>query len=199
MKKINQFIDKHAIAVSVILFSIALLIDIATYVGSTVEEKFSVYLTVMFSFEVILHGFLIYALIAKNKAISNVFMISIKVFDAIFFAANIAIRADAVINNPQTYKPIPVINFCSYAISSIVLIIILIFFIANYITGKHKYWVVVKACMLVTALVMFLCSILEIYNLIKYSANWFAFLEPMYMCFLMLGMFTVCHFIEKEK
>jgi len=199
MKKINAFIDKHSYVIAVILFTLALTIDVAVYAGNIIKNGFSAYLTVMFSFEIILHLFLIYALIRKNQKVGNVFMIAVKVFDAIFFSSIIAIKIDKVIADPSLKEMISRLDFVAYALSTILLIIILVFFIANNVTGKHKYWVVVKIAMLLTAVTMLVCSCFEIYNLVNHTSHWFAFLEPMYMSFLMLGMFTVCHYIEKER
>lgn len=199
MKKIEAFISKHAYLVASSLIAVALLIDIVSYSGLTASNKFNAYLTVMFSFEVLLHSFLIYALVRKKEEMANIFMVSVKVFDAIFFAADVALRIDALINKVAQPTNTYIVNFVAYILSSLLLIAILIFYILNALTKKHKHWVTVKVCMIVTAIVMFACSMFEIYNIVKYSAHWFAFLEPLYMCFLMLGMFTICHYIEKDK
>lgn len=199
MSKLNGFMDKHAYAHAIVFFILALGIDVAAYVGATVVTGFSAFNTVMFVFEVVLHGFLVYALAVKKKTVSNLFMVAIKVFDAIYYSTLIAIRIDRYRAGGTTPTHMSYLNFASYAIATVLLIVLLIFYFLNYFTNNHKYWIVVKVCMLVAAFIMFICSIFEIVNFVKYSAHWFAFLEPIYMCFLLLGMFVVCHYIEKEK
>lgn len=199
MKKISKFIDEHAYGLAITLFVVALAIDFVVFIASSIAEGFKAYNLVMLIFEIVLNGFLVYGLASKNNKVSFLFMVAIKVFDAIFFSAAIGLRIDAYYADYYRRPYLSYLNFVSYALSTALLIVILVFFFLNWFTGKHKYWIIVKCSIALAAVIMLICAILEIVNLVCYSAEWFDFLEPLYMSVLLSGMFIVCHFIEKEK
>ena len=178
---------------------IPLLFDILVFVGSTTKEGFSVVGLFFLFFEVILHSMLIIGLLIKNKKISSIFMVAIKVFDALYFSFIIGQRLDNLYKGIHPQNMFEYINFVSYCLATLLLFTILVFFILNNVTNKHVYWKWMKILIFITIVVMFVCSMFEIANFVRYSTYWFAFLEPFYMVFLLSGILIICHYIEKDN
>lgn len=198
--KINNYLDNKSFGISSFLILIALLLDITCFIGVTINSGFNFISLFFLLFEVILHLTLIIGLLFKNVRLFNIMMVAVKVFDAVFFSFLIAERVQNIYSG--AVKPQGVfefVNLLSYGLSTILLLLILIFFIFNSVTGKHFYWKTMKLFFLITIIVMFFCSVAEIINFIKYSTYWFEFLEPFYMVFLMSGMLIICHYVEKDK
>ena len=177
MLKINSFIKNHARLISIVLISLAVGIATSAIIGKSVKEGFSLYNLIMFLYEAILHILLIYGIAAKKGKVATFFMAAVKVFDAVYFSSMIGARIDEYVRNPGGRHYIHYVNFVSYAIASILIVGILIFFFLNWLTNKHKYWRIVKILILITILSMFVCFCFETINFVKYSSYWFEFLS----------------------
>lgn len=198
--KIDNYLDNKSFGASSFLISIALLLDIACFIGTTIHNGFNFISLFFLLFEVILHVTLILGLLFKNVRLFNIMMVAVKVFDAVFFACIIGERAQAIYSGVSQPKGVfEIINLLSYSLSTVLLVLILIFFIFNSVTGKHTYWKIMKLFFLITIVVMAFCSVAEIVNFVRYSTFWFEFIEPFYMVFLMSGMLIICHYVEKDK
>lgn len=131
----------------------------------------------------------------KKDKVTEIGVSVLKVFDGVFYPLLAMEKADKA-NWSNNFVAASTVTFI---IASVILLIVLIFYILEKITNKAIYYKLILLFLFlsfIAILVAFFCSWVESANLDK---HWSTTLETGYLCFLFLGMYFACLSIKYEE
>ena len=182
---------------AIVLITIALLISINEFIFLCYQDGFLYENLFAFVFEFVTNGMLLYSLIRKKSVLIEIALVVLKVFEATYYPLRSCQRLDMLIlieGMPQFY----VVSHTLFAVGAFALLIGLIFYCLFKLRGRRLYWDIMKLWVLLSAVFMFVMSIIYIVEVFRNSEMmWEEMLEPVTLCVLFVGMFMTYEYVEE--
>ena len=177
--------------VAMVLYSIAIAIDITRFVFQIQSGEFLLYDMAVLIFDTLFGIALLFGLFKRNYSLIDLMLVILKVYDGVFFILNSLEKID--------HGHINTLDFTSnmfLVAAGVVSLLTFIFFCFHYYFEENKYWKWIESTVLLTALLLFVSVVLSTINYINQQVDWFYVVEIIAMCVQTFAIYFVCRYVQ---
>ena len=193
----KDLLPKHSPSryIAIVLYFIALGVDIFRFVLETSAESFSTFSFVVLAFDVVFGVFFLLGVIKRNFKLLNLMLIIFKVFDGTYYIFFSAMRIDE--GSLNTLDRV-MTDFCTVA--GFLSLATLLLFCLHYYLEEKKYWIGVKISIILTGIILAVACILAIINVVNEDSLGLEYMgEVLFMCMQTFAIYAVCEYVDNKE